>query len=108
MVDCEGWRYRELVEPEGPCVQDYKWPYWCKHVLRAAIPYKSISRLKLWYNNIPPGETVTCYVNPVKALPTAAVTIENPTVSVGGKTIVFPIALKTGCYIEFNSMRNKG
>jgi hypothetical protein len=47
---------------------------------------------------------VTCYVSPIKALPTAKTKIERPAVTIGGRTITFPVAIESGCYLEFNSL----
>lgn len=101
VVDFEGWRYFALVEPEGERVYDYPWPYWHMHVTRGAIPYGSITRLTLFYNNIPPKGTVACYLSPIKALQTAMVALENPTLTLAGQEIAFPTMLKSGCYLEF-------
>jgi len=44
---------------------------------------------------------VSCILGPVKALPMRDCTIKNPTVIVNGKTIVFPIRMRSGSYLEF-------
>jgi len=62
-----------------------------------------VSLLNLYYNNVPPGQTVTCYLSPIKALPVVKVKLKDPSVAIGGRTIIFPVELESGCYIEFNS-----
>ncbi len=109
VVDFTGWRYVELIEPEGARHADYSWPYY-SHTVYVPVPiysesvnYSKLASLNLFYNNIPPGQTVTCYLSPVKALPTVKVKLQDPAVTVGSKTIVFPIELESGCYLEFKS-----
>jgi hypothetical protein len=107
VIDFKGWRYFELIEAEGDLVKDYSWPY--SHLANYAIlifsvNYSSIETLDLWYNNIAPGATVGCFLSPIKALPLVEEKITNPSITIGGKKIVFPVEMKTGCFIEFYSM----
>lgn len=104
-VDFTGWRYCELVETESSRWGDYVWKdgkggY---NIFRETIDFGHVESFGLWMNNVPAGKEVRCYVSPVKALPMVSNTLRNPTVTVGGKTIVFPVEMKSGSYIEFNS-----
>lgn len=105
-VDFTGWRYFELVELEGGRIADYTWPYGgdAYGVYREPVDYSQIETFALWYNNLPPGKSVSCYVSPIKALPLAKASIKNPSITIGGKTITFPVEVETGCYLEFASM----
>jgi hypothetical protein len=107
-VDFEGWRYFELIEMEGERCADYAWPYSkdMYGLYRQPVFYDQIESLSLWYNNLPPGKTVTCYLDPIKALPLVETKTINPAVTIAGKTIVFPVAIDTGCYLEFRSLSN--
>ncbi len=62
-----------------------------------------IESLQLWYNNLPKGKEVRTLIGPVKALPLVEATITNPSVKIGNKTIVFPVTMKSGMYLEFIS-----
>ncbi|UCH35938.1 MAG: hypothetical protein JSV65_06175 [Armatimonadota bacterium] len=105
VVDFTGWRYFELIEPEGERYSDYFWPYGGAYAIyRESVDYGHVASLGLWYNNIPQGNTVTCYLSPVRALPLANVKLRNPSVTVGGETIVFPVEIESGAYLEFRSM----
>jgi hypothetical protein len=42
-------------------------------------------------------------LRPIKALPVVKVKLANPTVSVGDRKLVFPVALESGQYIEMES-----
>lgn len=123
-IDFHGWRYFELIEPEGERFEDHVWPYnlpklaWDKEtdssdnapqhwvsgqygIYRESVSYDQIATISIWYNNLPPGKTVKTYISPVKALPLVSAKLKSP--SVGG-AITFPVELESGSYIEFNSM----
>ncbi len=105
VVDFDGWRYFELIEPEGERHADYQWPYSSIYALyRASLRFDKIETLGLWYNNLPPGKKVACYISPIKAIPLVKARLVNPAITVGGKTITFPVELESGCYIEFKSL----
>ncbi len=103
-VDFTGWRYFELVEPEGARFGNYVWPYGGIYAMyRELVNFGHLETLGLWYNNLPPGKKVTCYLSPVKALPLTPTKLIRPAVTVGQKTIVFPVEMESGSYLEFNS-----
>jgi hypothetical protein len=105
-VDFQGWRYIELIEMEGERCAEYTWPYSADMygLYREPVFYDQIESLSLWYNNLPPGKTVTCYLSPIKAIPLTETKTINPAVTIAGKTIVFPVSIDTGCYLEFRSL----
>ncbi len=106
-VDFNGWRYFELIEPEGGHAQDFSWPYGGAYALyREWVDYASVESLSLWYNDLPAGKEVTCCLSPIKALPLAENTLRRPAVTIGDKTIVFPVELSSGQYIEFDATGN--
>jgi len=122
-VDFTGWRYFELVEPEGDKIINFEWPYsirqadWNNKSLTELswyvypvyfywLDYNQIESFSVWYNNIPPGTKVSCVLSPVKAIPVKKIMIKNPSVTIGDKTIVFPIEFESGCYLEFHSIND--
>jgi hypothetical protein len=119
-IDFTGWRYFEFVEPESDRLLDYGWPYFYTNPDREFsgtngwehwnlspgtfwVDYARLDSLKLWYNNLPKGEEVRCLLSPVKILPHVKARLVNPSVEVGGRTIVFPVELESGSYLEFRS-----
>jgi len=105
VVDFTGWRYFELIEPEGERYIQYSWPYGGAYAIyRESVTYSNIESLNLWYNNIPAGKIAECQIKPIKALPLVNGKLINPTITISGKTIVFPVEINSGCYLEFNSM----
>ena len=103
-VDFTGWRYFELIEPEGSRWSEYGWPYGNMYAIyREAIQHGQISSLGLWYNNLPPGTKVTCYLSPVKALPLVKTTLINPSIRVGDVQLTFPVDIESGQYLEYHA-----
>lgn len=105
VVDFQGWRYFELLEPEGLRCDDYVWPYSGNYyaLYREVVQMGQVESLSIWYNNVPEGKTVMCYLSPVKAIPVFDTKLTNPTVTIGGKTITFPVTMSTGSYLEYRS-----
>lgn len=104
-VDFTGWRYFELLEHEGGNIDDWGWPYGGSYAIyREDINHANIESLSLWYNNLPQGKPVTCYLSPIKALPLVNITLTNPSITIGDNTITFPVEIPTGAYLEFRGM----
>lgn len=104
IMDFTGWRYCELVEPEGERHADYGWPYGNVYsIYRETVQLGAVEEVSLWINNLPPDKTVTCYLSPLRALPLADISLVNPAVTVGGQTITFPTTLTSGMYLEYRS-----
>jgi hypothetical protein len=102
VVDFEGWRYFELIEPEGERFERYSWPYGNPYAIyRENVDYAHVKSLGLWYNDLPPGERVSCILGPIKALPLIAAKLRSPSITIDGKTVVFPVDIETGSYLEF-------
>lgn len=106
-IDFAGWKYFELVEIESSAISDYIWPddshFYVYDSYRHTIDFNKIESLQLWYNNLPKGKEVQTIIGPVKALPLVETTITNPSVKIGNKTIVFPVTMRPGMYLEFFS-----
>ena len=104
-LNFKGWRYFELVEPDSGRVQDYKWPYIEEiyDVYREQVNYGKIGKLAIYYNNLPKGKKVECYLSQIKALPLVEASLKNPSVTINGQTIIFPVELKSWSYIEYKS-----
>jgi hypothetical protein len=104
VVDFTGWRYVELIESEGERHADYGWPYGGIYAIyRERVDYNQIDKLTVWINNLPANGTVKCFLSPVCATPLAKAKIRNPRVTVGGRTLVFPVELESGSYLELKA-----
>lgn len=105
VIDFKGWRYFELIEPEGERYEDYRWPYGNQvyAIYRENVDYRQIKYFSVWYGNLPPEKEIECRVSPVKALPIVKTKLRNPKLSIGGETIEFPTVIESGGYLEFRS-----
>jgi hypothetical protein len=72
-------------------------------VYREAVNDAQIAALNIYYNNLPPGETVSCLLSSVRALAVEKVKLENPRFTLGSETLRIPVAIESGCYVDFNS-----
>ncbi len=103
VVDFNGWRYFELIEPEGQRHAEYQWPYGDIYsIYRESVNFGRIQSLGLWCNHLPPGKPAVCYLSPIKAMPLVAGRLIHPTVSVGRETVTLPVEIPSGHYLELN------
>ncbi|MDR1156334.1 MAG: hypothetical protein LBL04_16650 [Bacteroidales bacterium] len=107
-IDFTGWKYFELVEIESSKISDYIWPddshFYVYDSYRHTIQFRSIESLQFWYNHLPKGREVKTVIGPVKAIPMISGYVENPSVTIAGKKIVFPVKMESGMYLEFRSL----
>lgn len=102
VIDFTGWRYCELIEPEGERHEDYVWPYGGIYsTYRECVDFGRIGSVSVWCNDLAPGKTATCYLGPLKAIPVVETTLAQPCVTIGGKSITFPVEIKSGEYLEY-------
>jgi len=107
-IDFTGWKYFELVEIESSEISNYIWPddshFYVYDSYRHTVEFGSVDRLQLWYNDLPADQEVNCVLGPVKALPIVSGTVENPSITIGGEKVVFPVTMESGMYLEFRSV----
>jgi hypothetical protein len=103
-VDFTGRRRFTLVETESSRWSDYVWndQKHLYHVYREGVEFGSIESLSVWVQNIPPGRETMVKIGPIVAVPLRAGKVVNPTISVNGKSIEFPVELASGSWIECN------
>jgi hypothetical protein len=105
-IDFTGWKYFELVEIESSEFNNYIWPNEYFNVYNSyfyTVKFNTIDKLLVWYNNLPADKEVKCTIGPVKALPMVRSIISNPSVTIGGKSILFPVKMESGMYLELRS-----
>ncbi len=85
-VDFTGWRYCQF-DLGGPNLKD------------AA----KIDAMNVYYNGLPAGRTVTCYVDEIRALAPPAPLCEVE-LTIAGQSIRFPVAMNAGDRLLFKSM----
>ena len=126
VVDFTGWRCFELIEPEGGRHAMYAWPYRDRYdlyngqvdykpaggpvlhgaglysIYKARVDYRQIEQLNIWINNLPANGTAKCRIGPLRATPLVKAKIRNPRLTVGGRTLLLPVEMESGSYVEFN------
>ncbi len=104
-VDFTGRRLFTLVETESTRWSDYVWNdgKGLYNVYRETIDFGNVESVSLWYNNLPKDHQVRCVVGPVKAMPMVACTVKNPAITINGQTIVFPVEMPSGSYLELGT-----
>lgn len=109
-IDFTGWKYFELVETESSRISDYMWPvdshFYVYDSYMHRIQFGSIENLQFWHNKLPEGKEVNTVIGPVKAIPMITGTVENPSVTIAGEKIVFPVKMESGMYLEFRSLND--
>ncbi|MDY0165549.1 MAG: hypothetical protein RBS80_03350, partial [Thermoguttaceae bacterium] len=101
VVDFEGWRYFELIEPDAERFTDYAWPYYGGyHVYRESVNYAAVESLTIWCNHLPPEDSIAVDLRPVRALPLLPVSLVNPRLTIGGASVEFPVEIPSGSYLE--------
>lgn len=105
-INFKGWKYFELVETESSESSKYNWPFSADHYAAFfhSLTFGSVEKFQIWYNNLPKNKPVECLIGQVKALPIITGKVINPSVTIGGKNLVFPVEMESGMYIEFNSL----
>ena len=128
IVDFMGWRYFELIESEGARFADYSWPYRDSYdlyngqvdykpsggpvlhgaglysIYQSRLDYTQVAQLNLWINNLPANGAAKCYIGPIHAIPLVKAKIKHPRLTLGGRTLLLPLEMESGSYVEFNSM----
>lgn len=102
-INFTGWRYVELLlrERDADRYADYVWPYeGVYQIYREPLDKRHVGALNIFYNNLPPGERVSCLIRPVKALPVHKAAIPHPTIKLNRVPIAFPVTMPGGSYIE--------
>jgi hypothetical protein len=103
-IDFTGWRYFELIEPESTRFEDYAWPYGGMYgIYREFVNYEQVETLSVWCNNLPAKGDVTCYIGPIRAVPLTENKLVRPKLTINGATLVFPVEMESGSYLEYQS-----
>ncbi len=106
-LDFTGWRYIELIEPEGARYADYTWPYGNMYsIYRELVDYRQIERIDLWLNDVPAGGQTRCRLSPVRAVPVQSARLVHPVLTIDGRSTGFPVEMDSGTYLEIDPEGN--
>ncbi|MCL4181051.1 MAG: hypothetical protein KJ072_25310, partial [Verrucomicrobia bacterium] len=103
-IDFNGSRTCYLLETESARWTEFVWNDQKSHynVYRETIDFGAVESASIWLQNLPPGASVQCELGPVKALPMLPASFQNPALTVNGVTVLFPVELTSGSWIECN------
>ena len=99
-LDFSGWKYVQMYESAGGEIYDFQFPfsnYWALGIM----DYEAVDRVYVFLTNLPPGKTAAAGFGRVEALRETPLPVVNPGVTVRGETIVFPVTLQPGWYLEY-------
>ena len=99
-LDFTGWKYVRMHESAGGEIYDFKFPfsnYWALGIMG----FETVDRVYVFITNLPPGKTTTARFGRLEALKETPRSVHNPGLTVGGKSIVFPVRLEPGWYLEY-------
>lgn len=108
MLDFKGRRNVALVETESERWSDFVWQDG-KHaynVYRETINFGAIESVSVWLQNLPANQSVRVSLGPVHGVPLLQVPVENVRLSVNGQTVLFPVTIKSGSWIEGNGVED--
>ena len=103
-MDFVGRRLFALAETESSRWSDYVWNdgKGAYNAYRETIDFSAVESVTVCLQNIPPGRETKCSLGPVHALPLRTCAVKNPSITLGRKTITFPVELASGSWIECN------
>lgn len=103
-LDFSGRRRFTLVETESSRWSDYVWNDGKSlyNVYRETVDFGAVESVTVWLQHVPPGRPTQCVIGPIQAVALAPAVVRNPSVTVDGTTLVFPVDLPSGSWIEAN------
>jgi len=101
-LDFDGWKYFEFQKPEGDRAYDYQWPYGSYFGGRN-FNYESVSDIGFTYlvNKVPESGKLITYLSKLEAFKEYPAKLINPSITVNGKIIKFPVTIEFDNYLEF-------
>lgn len=101
VLDFSGWRYVELVEPEGESWDGHGWPYGNPYsIYRESVQYGQVASLSVWLNEVPAGGWARCALGPIRFVALAPLTLRRPVLDVNGVALALPFDVASGQYVE--------
>ena len=102
-LENRGWTYVVLDPPEEDRFFDHSWPYSVTDLMYTCQTiYSHATHVHLYYNSLPAGSTVACWIGRIEALEERSLPLVSPALEVEGKNLVFPLSLKPDEYLELD------
>lgn len=99
-LDFSGWRYVKMPQCAKGEVFDFAFPYSSYWAIRS-IDYATIARVYVFVTNLAPGAAVHARFGRLEALRESPLAVHNPSLSVNGESITFPVTLEPDWYLEY-------
>ena len=102
VIDFTGWRWIELIEPEGERYLDYRWPHrgWYS-VFRQSKRQHAVSRVSAMLANLPKGQ-MEIHIGPVQGIPLAMPALDNLQLTVNGTPLALPFTARASESLELD------
>ncbi len=98
-----GWTFLVLDPPEEGRFFDYSWPYpFTDLMYTCSTVYSRVTHLHLYYNDLPAGAKVACWIGRIEALEERPLPLVSPTLTVAEKSTAFPVSLQPEEYLEMD------
>ena len=102
-LENRGWACVVLDPPEDDRFFDYAWPYSFTDLMYSCQKiYSHTARLHLYYNRLPAGAKVACWIGRIEALEERPWPLVSPALEVGERRQTFPVSLKPDEYLELD------
>jgi hypothetical protein len=102
-LENRGWTYAVLDPPEEGRFFDYAWPYSFTDLMyTCSNVYGAVKHLHLYYNDLPGGAKVACWIGRVEALEERPLPLMSPALQIAGKSLTLPVSLKPDEYLELD------
>jgi hypothetical protein len=99
-LDFTGWKFVRMHESAGGEIYDFEFPfsnYWALGIMN----FETVDTVYVFITNLPPGKTATASFGRLEALQEIPRSVHNSGLTVKGKSIIFPVSLKPGWYLEY-------
>ena len=102
-LENRGWTYVVLDPPEEGRFFDYAWPYSFTDLMyTCSNVYGAVKHVHLYYNGLPAGAKVACWIGRIEALEERPLPLMSPALEIAGKSLVLPVSLKPDEYLEMD------
>ncbi len=103
VIDFKGWRYVEMLEPEGDRVFDFfKYTRDYYSLATHSFDYSKVNSVALRLMRMPPNDRVNLYITSIKALKERTLPLEGPSITINDRTLKFDVKLEPDQYLIYS------
>jgi hypothetical protein len=102
-LENRGWTFVVLDPPEDDRFFSYSWPYpFTDLMYTCSNVYGAVKHVHLYYNQVPAGGKVACWIGRIEALEERPWPLRSPSLGVAGTSLTLPVSLKPDEYLEMD------